>query len=429
MSDFYNFDYDNDQKEHKRKPSFFTYLVLILVGILIGVVIMYYIGNPVGQQTSTSTNTSQQSSGTDSSSPVIISASNLPILESSQPTIDVAKSVGPCVVGVINKVKIAQKGNGFFSIPDNGLPWGQNGSDSENDSQSTEEEQGSGSGIIISADGYILTNNHVIEGADSVSVLLQGGEEVKAEVVGADADSDLAVLKIDKTGLPVAVLGDSSKTQTGEIVLAIGNPLGEELAGSVTMGVISATDRTLNVEGRTMKLLQTDAAINPGNSGGALVDLNGTVIGINTLKETIAGIDPSYGTISAEGIGFAIPINEAKPIIEQLIKQGYVSRPGIGISGFEITDTIKQYYSRVMPDMPYGIGVNSVVSGGPADKAGIKAGDIIIKVDGTEIKTFDELQSIVKQHQIGDKIKITVWRNGKQLDFTVELGDLGKLSQ
>ncbi|AEE96683.1 S1C family serine protease [Mahella australiensis] len=435
MSDFYNFDYDDDHKDYKQKPSFFTYLVLVLVGILIGVIIMYYIGNPVqNQQAIGSTETNEQSNAAsgNASSPIIVSSDNLPILKSDNPIVDISKNVGPAVVGVINKVEVVQRpGGGFFFNPGD-FPWGQGGDNegSDSDQPSTQQqEQGSGSGIIISSDGYIVTNNHVVEGADSVTVLLQGGEEVPAKIVGTDRDSDLAVLKVDKNNLPAATLGDSSKTQTGEIVVAIGNPLGKDLAGTVTMGVISATDRTLTVEGRTMKMLQTDAAINPGNSGGALVDLNGTVIGINTLKEVVAGIDPSYGAISAEGIGFAIPIDEAKPIIEQLVKQGYVSRPGLGITGLEINDIIRRQYANITPDMPYGIGVNEVMPGGPAEKAGIKPGDIIIKLDGTEIKTFDQLQTMIKQHKIGDKVTVTVWRNGKELDFNVQLGDLGKMSQ
>lgn len=425
MSDFYNFDYDEEHKYHEKKPSFFTYLVLVLVGILVGVVLMYYMGNPIknSQATNAVNGTSKGTSTGSSSSPVIINSSNLSILKSDNPIVDIAKNVGPAVVGVINKVEVQQPQRGFFFQ----IPGDQSSGDQQ--SQPQQQEQGSGSGIIISSDGYIVTNNHVVEGADSVTVLLQGGKEVPAKIVGADAQSDLAVLKIDQKNLPVAVLGDSSKTQTGEIVVAIGNPLGKELAGTVTMGVISATDRTLSVEGRNMTLLQTDAAINPGNSGGALVDLNGTVIGINTLKEVVAGIDPSYGTISAEGIGFAIPINEAKPIIEQLIKQGYVSRPGLGIYGLEINDAVRQQYANILPNMPNGIGVDRVTSNGPAAKAGIRAGDIIIKVDGTQITSFAQLQDILKQHKIGDTITVTVWRNGRELNLKVVLGDLGKTSQ
>lgn len=432
MSDFYNFD-DEEHRDYKQKPSFFTYLVLILVGILIGVVIMYYIGNPIQNKPEIgTTNTSQQgnAASNNASSPVIVSSENLPILKSNNPIVDIAKNVGPAVVGVINKVEVtSNQGGGFFFAPGD-FPWGQGGNNdgSNNDGSSTQQEQGSGSGIIISTDGYIVTNNHVVEGADSVTVMLSDGEEVAARIVGTDPDSDLAVLKIDKNNLPAATLGNSSKSQTGEIVVAIGNPLGKDLAGTVTMGVISATNRTLTVEGRTMKMLQTDAAINPGNSGGALVDLNGTVIGINTLKEVVAGIDPSYGAISAEGIGFAIPIDEAKPIIEQLIKQGYVSRPGLGITGLEINDITKRQYN-VPSDMPNGIGVNSVMKNGPAEKAGIKAGDVIIKLNSTEIKTFSQLQDIIRQHKIGDQITVTVWRNGKELSFDVKLGDLGKMNQ
>ncbi|GHU38033.1 hypothetical protein FACS1894105_11250 [Clostridia bacterium] len=208
---------------------------------------------------------------------------------------------------------------------------------------------GSGSGIIFSEDGYILTNNHVVEGADTVIVKLATGAEYPAKIVGTDSITDLAVLKLDGKSLPYAVFGDSDKLITGDLAVAIGNPLGE-FSGTVTSGIISATDREITIDGEKMNLLQTDAAINPGNSGGALVNAYGEVIGVVNAKESALGI---------EGLGFAIPINDAKPVIEQLIKNGYVTgRPGMGVSYIDITAATARFYR-----MEAGLYINSVTAG------------------------------------------------------------------
>lgn len=305
----------------------------------------------------------------------------------------IAAKVGPSVVGVINKTKVEPYK--FYDPFSGRYYYYQDPSASDGI-----VEQGSGSGIIISSDGYIVTNNHVIEGAAEITVILNDGQEFAAELVGADSKTDLAVLKINKTELPAAVLGDSAKAVAGELAVAIGNPLGQELAGSVTVGVVSAVNRKLQVDNKTLTLLQTDAAINPGNSGGALVNQYGEVIGINTVKLSTTGV---------EGLGFAIAISEAKPIIENLKSNGYVSgRPLVGIS---------------VSSTNYGLSVGSVSPGSAAEKAGIKKDDLIIKVDGTAVKNKETLNEMRDAKKPGDTMVFTVMRDGGLLDITVTLAE------
>lgn len=282
-----------------------------------------------------------------------------------------------------------------------------------------------GSGIIISDDGYILTNNHIVDTSSSssssngyssyysvsesnkVTVTLYGDStEYEATIVGTDSQTDLAVIKIDKTGLTPAELGDSDKVQVGEFAMAIGNPLG--LDTSVTCGVISATNREItDSDNKTYTLIQTDAAINSGNSGGALVNADGKVIGLNTLKISSTGV---------EGMGFAIPINSTIDIYQQLIEYNKVKRPYMGISGVDLDEKTASANKLVQ-----GIYVKSIDEFSAAEKAGIKIGDVIVGADGKEIKTMEELNNIKNSHQIGDSLTIKVNRNGKELDLTVTL--------
>ena len=271
-------------------------------------------------------------------------------------------------------------------------------------------QQGSGSGIIISADGYIITNNHVIENSQMVKVVLSDGREFSARIVGADAKTDIAVIKIDDAdNLTVAVMGDSDKIQVGEIAIAIGNPLGQQLTGTVTQGVISAVNRTVEAEQNTyVNLIQTDAAINQGNSGGALVNGYGEVIGINTVKYAASGV---------EGIGFAIPINNAIPIVEDLIAKGYVSgRPLIGVALIEVTPQL-----AYMNNIPEGLYVSSVEPGSAASDGGIRTGDVIIKADGEKVNSVDSLNEIRDTKQVGQPLTLEVYRNGKNIEITIYL--------
>ena len=279
--------------------------------------------------------------------------------------------------------------------------------------------EASGSGIIVSSDGYILTNNHVVNNtttsysyyqiteATGVKVKLYNDDtEYEAKVIGSDAQTDLAVIKIDKTDLIAAELGDSDSVQVGEFAMAVGNPLG--MQSSVTSGMISAINREVtDSDGKTYTLIQTDAAINSGNSGGALVNGEGKVIGVNTLKVAAAGV---------EGMGFAIPINSAKPIYEDLIQYNKVRRPYIGITGRDLDEKTAKVYKLVE-----GIYVVSVEEYSAGEKAGIERGDIIIKADGKDIKTMNELNEIKNSHEIGDKMAITVVRDGKEKELTITL--------
>lgn len=298
----------------------------------------------------------------------------------------VAEKVGPAIVGIVSKGNAA----GFF--------------------QQQTVELGSGSGIIITEDGYVVTNYHVVEGATEVTVVLSTGEEYQATLKGADERSDLAVIKIDAKGLPVANFGVSSDMRVGEQVIAIGNPLGLELQGSITVGYVSAANRTIEVDGRDMKLIQTDAAINPGNSGGALVNLYGEVIGINTVKMQATGV---------EGLGFAIPSDEAKPIIEDILEYGYVrGRPQIGISGQDITEQYARYYN-----LQPGVLVREVAEGSAADAAGIQVGDVITKINGTKISSVTELNNEKEKYKAGEEIELTLYRDNKEMTVKLVLSE------
>lgn len=300
-------------------------------------------------------------------------------------TSEIAKIVGPAVVGITSTMQ------GQMSI--------------FGGSQTSEAQ---GSGIITSADGYIVTNNHVVSGATAVKVLLNTGTEYDAKIIGTDEQTDLAIIKIEPTEeLTVAVMGDSSSVQVGERAIAIGNPMGLEFFGSVTQGIVSAVNRTIQVDDRTMTLIQTDAAINSGNSGGALVNSRGEVIGINTVKVTSTGV---------EGMGFAIPISEAKPVLSDLLEYGYVKgRPVIGISTRDVTGYLAQSYN-----WPQGAQVMDVTSES-ARSAGLQQGDIITKVDGQTITSGQELVSIKDQHSPGDVLTLEVYKYATGATTTVQI--------
>ncbi len=283
-----------------------------------------------------------------------------------------------------------------------------------------------GSGIIISEDGYILTNNHIVSTSSSSSnssssnyysvseaekvtvTLFNDDKTYDAKIVGTDEQTDLAVIKIEKTGLPKAEFADSDNIKVGEFAMAVGNPLG--MQSSITCGVVSAVNRKItDSDGKEFTLIQTDAAINAGNSGGALVNSQGQVIGINTLKLQGTGI---------EGMGFAIPINSTTDITSQLIQYSKVKRPYIGITGMDLSENTAKANNLVK-----GIYVKAIDDFSAAEKAGVKIGDVIIEADGTKISTMDELNSIKNKHSIGDEMKIKVNRDGQEKELTLTLGE------
>ena len=268
--------------------------------------------------------------------------------------------------------------------------------------------QGAGSGVIISKDGYIVTNNHVVRGATSLKVTTTDGTEYDASVVGKDSQTDLAVIKVDANNLQAATLGDSDILQVGDPAIAIGNPLGE-LGGTVTTGIISATDRQITIDDETMTLLQTDAAINPGNSGGGLFNADGNLIGIVNAKESSTGI---------EGLGFAIPITPAQDIITELMQNGSVtSRPALNVSLYDYTSNNQGQYSKYED----GCYIVQIVKNGAADKAGLKQNDRILSFDGEQIQSTSDVKNVLKKHKIGDTIKMVVERDSKKITVEITL--------
>lgn len=268
--------------------------------------------------------------------------------------------------------------------------------------------QGAGSGVIISKDGYIVTNNHVVSGATSLKVTTTDGTEYDASVVGKDSQTDLAVIKVDANNLQAATLGDSDILQVGDPAIAIGNPLGE-LGGTVTTGIISATDRQITIDDETMTLLQTDAAINPGNSGGGLFNADGNLIGIVNAKESSTGI---------EGLGFAIPITPAQDIITELMQNGSVtSRPALNVSLYDYTSNNQGQYSKYED----GCYIVQIVKNGAADKAGLKQNDRILSFDGEQIQSTSDVKNVLKKHKIGDTVKMVVERDSKKVTVKITL--------
>ena len=301
------------------------------------------------------------------------------------PAVRAAKMVGPAVVGITNKA-VARD---WFDNP--------------------VETEGVGSGVIFKSDGYIVTNNHVINGAKELIVSLSDGRTMRGKVIGADEVTDLAVVKIDAKDLPTAAFADSDQIVVGEPAIAIGNPMGLEFKGSVTSGVVSALNRTLDNSDSRVKLLQTDAAINPGNSGGALVNADGEVIGINSVKLAASGV---------EGMGFAIPSNT---VIKELMDKGYVARPYLGVSVFDPETAARFGYSL---DIDKGVYIFKLVLGGPSDKAGLQRGDIILKADGEEVNSVSDLRAKVSAHKVGDTITLTIDRNDHERTVDVTLDEM-----
>ena len=320
--------------------------------------------------------------------------------EYSDTSVYAANKILPSIVGI----EIEYSVNSVFSMFGNG----------------SSTATASGSGIIISENGYILTNNHVVDSsqtnsfyelssANKVTVTLYNNDKkYEGKIVGQDSQTDLAVIKIEAEGLTAAEFADSDTIKVGEFAMAVGNPLG--LGSSTTTGIISAINRKItDTDGKTYSLIQTDAAINSGNSGGALVNSEGKVIGVNTMKVSSTGV---------EGMGFAIPINSTVDITDQLIQYNKVKRPYIGISGMDLDEQTAKANNLVV-----GVYIKSIEDFSAAQKAGLKPGDVITSADGKSIKTMDELNEIKNKHSIGDELKLVVNRDGKNVDITVSLGE------
>ena len=376
--------------------AFFTFVTPALTGPAKG----YF--QRMMQQTATPDGSQAKSQAQSQTAKTAPEYGKVEIIQSSDSTVTaIAEKVGPSVVGI----RVTYKAQNFFF--------------------EDQQQTGEGSGIIIRSNGYILTNNHVIQAAINqrtrkldlnakIEVYLpsQKDKPYTASYIGSDAKTDLAILKIDAVNLPVAELGDSDKLKVGEMAVAIGNPGGLELMGSVTVGVISGLNRTIATEdGVNLKLIQTDAAINPGNSGGALVNSKGQVIGVNRIKVVQQGF---------EGLGFAIPVNLAKEVANNLIEFKYVKgRPLLGIT------PDPRYTEEVAKsnNMPAGVYVADVLLMSGAQKAGIQPGDIITKVDGQSVKTKDDLDNIKNKHKVGDTLNVEIYRDGETKTLQVVLGE------
>ncbi|MCL4424349.1 MAG: trypsin-like peptidase domain-containing protein [Firmicutes bacterium] len=312
---------------------------------------------------------------------------------SGSPVVYVAEKVGPSVVRIVNRSKATDF-------------WGRSFS-----------QTSSGSGVIYRPDGYIVTNNHVVEGSRDLTVTLADGRNLPAKLVGTDPTTDLAVIKVEASNLPAAEFGDSDKLKLGELAVAIGNPMGKEFQNTVTAGVISGLNRSLTLDGREFRLIQTDAAINPGNSGGPLVNAAGQVIGINTIKIT-APESPFGSQAPVEGMGFAIPINTARPIINALMEKGRVVRPWLGVQIVEKQDAAQQGIN-----IDQGILIWQVVPGSPAAMAGVRDRDVLLKFNGQAINSFADLRQAMEKAKVGDQVALTLQRNQRQVNVTVTLGE------
>lgn len=319
--------------------------------------------------------------------------------------VDIAEQANPTVVTINTTQTVRQRQQSPFSFFFD---------DPRFDQEREFQRQGLGSGVIVSEEGYIITNNHVIDNADDIKITLFDGIELDAEIVGADPASDIAVLKVDQEDLKAIPMGNSDDLRVGEMVLAIGSPLGNQFAHSVSMGIVSASGRSGLQLNDFENYIQTDAAINPGNSGGPLINVDGELIGINTAIASRSG--------GNQGLGFAIPINMARNVMESLITDGRVARGYLGISmGGEVDRTMARALGM---DNPRGFVVGDVVEDGPAAKAGLQEGDVVVRLNGNIVRDFYDFRVTIASSAPGTKVDIEVFRDGETKEFTVELGEL-----
>ncbi|WP_165846293.1 S1C family serine protease [Candidatus Cryosericum odellii] len=364
--------------------------VLLVWGLIIGLLLGSVLGGILGNYVVMSNpGTFPWARTVSATYPVGTSSSSTTIVTSEEQAIENAvKIVSPAVVQ-INITSVSQNPFGFSSGTQEGL----------------------GSGFIITSDGYILTNNHVVEGATKITVMLKDGREFSGQVVGTDTTSDVAVVKIKGTNLPTVQLGDSSALTVGQKVIAIGNPYG--LSQTVTTGIISALERNVQASAteNLVGVVQTDAAINPGNSGGPLVDLSGRVVGMNTMIYQ-----------NAQGLGFSVSINTAKKVYDAILKNGKITWPALGIQGATLTTSIAQQYNVKASQ---GVYIVQITSGSGAEAAGLKAGDVITTIDDKSMTTIDGILSYIRSKNVGDTVQVVADRGGTTKTFSVVLKALG----
>ena len=401
------------RRREPRGVRYSTLVVFMLVAVLLGGVLGgLYTRQYVGEQLSAlatqqaASSEIKQANATGSSELTNASTSSFANTFSKAQIIELT---APSVVGI--DTYYTASGNQAFSF---------GGGNSSTDQNGQQAQLGSGSGIILTSDGYIVTCKHVVDGAESIKVILNDDKEYDAKLIGSDTRSDLAVLKIDKTGLTPATLGDSDMLTVGEDVIAIGNPLGE-LRGTATSGIISALSREVTVENTKMKLIQTDAAISPGNSGGGLFNASGSLVGIVNAKAS---------SNNSEGLGFAIPVSSVKTIISNLIDHGYVlGRAYLGVYTQDVTlssdsnNGFNGFFGNFFNSGTSSVQIAQIVSGSAAEKAGLKTGDLILKVNDTEITSNSALASIISGFNAGDTATLTIQRDGKEQTVSVTFGE------
>ncbi|WP_169056354.1 S1C family serine protease [Bacillus pumilus] len=398
------------QKQKKKPNSWFKPFVSGIVGGILALGV--YVLTPYAQHASNNTASdsaakteavSTNNTSTSSSKTTAVQTSH-----SSSSISSMVEDVSPAIVGITNYQVQSQTDMSFGDTPFD---------ESQQNKSSQEEKTGTGSGVIFKKSGgkaYVLTNNHVIEGANKLTVSLHDGKTAKGKLVGADPLTDLAVVEISSSHVTkVAALGDSSSLRAGETVIAIGNPLGEDLSRTVTQGIVSGVDRTVSMNTSagesSINVIQTDAAINPGNSGGPLLTTDGKVVGITSMKISETGV---------EGIGFALPINDVKPIADQLLAKGKIERPYIGISMLDLDQVPDIYQKETLglknSQLDQGVYIKEIAAGSPAAKAGLKSEDVITAINGKQIKTGSELRhELYTNTKVGDTVNITLIRNGK----------------
>lgn len=408
MNEYNNINLDDNSPKPKKNTlrkitAFFMAMALVSGGSV--AIYREFFENPVS--------VIQETSKTDSNNKSHVSAENMSLINTSDNSVEelsteeIVQKVIPSVVGIESQFTVTSMNNGYY--------YGFN-------TPSASSATSTGTGVVITENGYIVTNAHVIYDseygagvADSITVYTNDDNSYNAEVIGYDTDCDIAVLKINATGLTAAEFGDSDSLMLGESVVAIGNPLGFDLMNTVTSGIISGLNRNITINDKAMNLIQTDTAINSGNSGGPLINKKGQVIGINSSK-----MSSSYGSASIEGIGFAIPSNEVSKIIDDLIEYGFVTgKPQLGISCQDVTQNISQMYN-----MPIGIYITDISENSAAEKAGLQSGDIITAIDGLQVETAEELNVQKNTHSAGDSIEITYIRNGKENTVKITLDEV-----
>lgn len=389
-----NVEYREKPRKQKRSHGFLTVIISCVLSLICGLAGGWFAYTHLGSNTSNTTNNSStgitySNEESPSSTTTVGANEDSTGLTTSQ----VAAKAAPSVVEIVTEITSTQYG--MFG--------------------GTYTSQAAGSGVIISSDGYIITNNHVIEDANSITVTTYDNQEYSATLVGTDEASDIAVIKVEATGLTAATIGDSSKIQAGDTAVVIGNPLGT-LGGTVTDGIISSPSREMVINNQSMELIQTNAEINSGNSGGGLFDGNGNLIGIVNAKDSGT---TSSGTV-IEGIGFAIPINTAISVAQELMEYGQVvDRATLGVYLQEVSSSYYNYTA--------GLYITGTVDGSGAEKAGLKAYDRIVSADGNEISTQADLTKVLRDKSVGDTISLTIERSGRQMDVEVTLGASGSL--